>query len=80
MRQKHGKEERLKDSLKKILGQADLKYYRELITRFSTELDVSFLDCASALLFLKQPNISPSFYSKNHSTNEINSELASTFS
>jgi len=79
MQQKHGKEEKLKNSLKRIAGQEDLKHQRELISRFSSELDISILDCAAALLFLKQPDLSFSTNHNKQSKNEIKSELAESF-
>ena len=53
---KNSKEEKLKNNLKIILGQEDLKLHQELITQLSAELGVSILDCAAALSFLNQLN------------------------
>ena len=57
MHQKNSKEEKLKNNLKTILGQEDLKSHQEFITQLSAELGVSILDCAAALSFLNQHNI-----------------------
>ena len=56
MYQKNSKEEKLKNNLKIILGQEDLKLHQELITQLTAELGVSILDCAAALSFLNQLN------------------------
>ena len=56
MYQKNSKEEKLKNNLKTILGQEDLKLHQELIAQLSAELSVSILDCAAALSFLNQLN------------------------
>jgi len=56
MHQKNSKEEKLKNKLKTILNQEDLKLHQELITHLSVELGVSILDCAAALSFLNQQN------------------------
>ncbi len=56
MYQKNSKEEKLKNNLKTILGQEDLKLHQELITHLSAELGVSILDCAAALSFLNEHN------------------------
>lgn len=54
MHQKYSKEEKLKNNLKTILDQEDLKSHQELITHLSAELGVSILEYAAALSFLNQ--------------------------
>ena len=54
MHQKNSKEEKLKNDLKTILDQEDLKLHQEFITHLSAELGMSILDCAAALSFLYQ--------------------------
>jgi len=61
MHQQYSKEEKLKNNLKTILDQEDLKVHREFITHLSAELGVSILDCAAAMSFLNQ-------YDKNQHT------------
>ena len=56
MHQKNSKEEKLKNDLKTILDQEDLKLHQEFITHLSAELGMSILDCAAALSFLYQQN------------------------
>jgi len=56
MHQKYSKEEKLKNNLKTILAQEDLKLHQELIAHLSAQLGVSILDCAAALSFLNQHN------------------------
>ena len=56
MHKKNSKEEKLKNNLKAILNQEDLKLHQELITHLSVELGVSILECAAALSFLTQQN------------------------
>ena len=55
MQQKQSKEEKLKESLQIILAQEDITQCHELVKRLSTELQVSILDCAAALIWLNQP-------------------------
>jgi ATP-dependent RNA helicase DeaD len=52
--QQDNKEDKLKNSLKVILEQQDLSSQQKLITRLSTELQVSILECAAALSLLNQ--------------------------
>ena len=71
MHQKNSKEEKLKNKLKTILNQEDLKLHQELITHLSVELGVSILDCAAALSFLNQ-------HDKSQDTVKKRTDLAKT--
>lgn len=52
------KEEKLKNNLSRILMQEDITLNQELIKRLTTELQISLFDCASALSFLVQSELS----------------------
>ncbi|MFW5443478.1 MAG: DbpA RNA binding domain-containing protein [Methylococcaceae bacterium] len=72
MQQKNSKEDRIKKSLARVLTQDEIPQYQELIKRLSAELQISFLDCAAALLLLNQPNL----YSKKPNNNNIPDKIS----
>lgn len=54
------REDALERSLRQTIAQHDLASRRELIECLAAKLNVSILDCAAALLYLKSPMSSPS--------------------
>ena len=80
MQNNSSKEEALKNNLKTILDQEELSVYQDLVKRLSTELQISYLDCAAALTLLNQ---SPLFSKKQGSEKSYNkkknSELQPVF-
>ena len=80
MQNNFSKEEALKNSLKTILDQEELGEYQGLVKRLSTELQISFLDCAAALLLLNQKNLSTNKQESEKSYNKKkNHELPPVF-
>ena len=79
MQQKYNKEEKLKNRLQTLLAQEDLSQYQELVKRLSTELQISVLDCAAALLLFDQPDLYANNNNENLSKSTINADLIPVF-
>ncbi len=68
------KETRLKQNLRKILSNEDLRAHKELIEQLSTELEVNIRDCAAALSFMLQPDLNNLFQTKNNPFSQQNNK------
>lgn len=80
MQNNFSKDETLKNSLRTILDQEELGEYQDLVKHLSTELQISYLDCAAALSLLNQRNLSPKKQGSEKSYNKNkNSELLPVF-
>lgn len=64
-------EKSLENCLQQVLGEQDLASQRELIQSVAARLNVSLLDCAAALLYLRQPLLVPQLKNLDSKTDGI---------